>query len=171
MRLNIDIIEDDLLGLGGNILQTLLVDHTTGRNIIWATHDYEKRGAGYRFGDVIRVEAITGENNHIIMPRISKALQQQRSRSQVMAEVFTPSWVCNAQNNLIDDAWFGRAAFSIRKTTTILGRPTTSLKFQRKSYGRITSRIRAWRWLVVRLLILSAAMMRLQELPLLSVTG
>ena len=109
MRLNIDIIEDDLLGLGGNILQTLLVDHTTGRNIIWATHDYEKRDAGYRFGDVIRVEAITGENNHIIMPRISKALQQQRSRSQVMAEVFTPSWVCNAQNNLIDDAWFGRA--------------------------------------------------------------
>ena len=25
-----------------------------------------------------------------------------------MAEVFTPSWVCNAQNNLIDDAWFGK---------------------------------------------------------------
>ena len=22
--------------------------------------------------------------------------------------MFTPSWVCNAQNNLIDDAWFGR---------------------------------------------------------------
>jgi hypothetical protein len=25
-----------------------------------------------------------------------------------MAEVFTPAWVCNAQNNLIDEAWFGR---------------------------------------------------------------
>jgi hypothetical protein len=25
-----------------------------------------------------------------------------------MAEVFTPSWVCNAQNNLVDEAWFGR---------------------------------------------------------------
>jgi hypothetical protein len=25
-----------------------------------------------------------------------------------MAEVFTPLWICNAQNNLIDDAWFGR---------------------------------------------------------------
>ena len=22
--------------------------------------------------------------------------------------MFTPSWVCNAQNNLIDEAWFGR---------------------------------------------------------------
>ena len=25
-----------------------------------------------------------------------------------MAEVFTPLWICNAQNNLIDEAWFGR---------------------------------------------------------------
>ena len=25
-----------------------------------------------------------------------------------MAEVFTPSWICNTQNNLIDEAWFGR---------------------------------------------------------------
>ena len=109
MRLNIDIIEDDLLGLGGDILQTLLADHTTGRNIIWATHDYDYRGDGFHFGDSITVGSITGENNHIIMPRMAKGSQQQRSRSQVMAEVFTPCWVCNAQNNLIDDAWFGRA--------------------------------------------------------------
>lgn len=108
MRLNIDIIEDDLLGLGGDILQTLLADHTTGRNIIWATHDYDYRGDGFRFGDSITVGSITGEDNHIIMPRMAKGSQQQRSRSQVMAEVFTPCWVCNAQNNLIDDAWFGR---------------------------------------------------------------
>ena len=25
-----------------------------------------------------------------------------------MAEVFTPSWLCNKQNNLVDNAWFGR---------------------------------------------------------------
>lgn len=25
-----------------------------------------------------------------------------------MAEVFTPSWICNAQNNLVDNEWFGR---------------------------------------------------------------
>ena len=24
-----------------------------------------------------------------------------------MAEVFTPSWICNAQNNLVDNSWFG----------------------------------------------------------------
>lgn len=103
MRLNRDIIEDDLLALGGDILQTLLADHTTGHNVIWATNDYDKRGDGYRFSDAITVGSITGENNHSVMPRIAKAAQQQRSRSQVMAEVFTPSWVCNAKNNLIDD--------------------------------------------------------------------
>ena len=34
----------------------------------------------------------------VIKPRVEKD----------KAEVFTPSWVCNAQNNLIDDAWFGK---------------------------------------------------------------
>ena len=29
-------------------------------------------------------------------------------RTKDKAEVFTPSWICNEQNNLVDDAWFGR---------------------------------------------------------------
>ena len=34
-----------------------------------------------------------------------------------MAEVFTPSWVCNAQNNLVDEAWFGRKdVFNVEDT-------------------------------------------------------
>ena len=24
--------------------------------------------------------------------------------------MFTPSWVCNAQNNLVDNAWFGKTS-------------------------------------------------------------
>lgn len=107
MQLGVDIIEDELLALGGNVLKTLLTDHTTENNIIWATDDYASHGDGFHFNDPISIESITGENGHIVMPRISKALQQQRDRSQSMAEVFTPSWVCNTQNNLIDDAWFG----------------------------------------------------------------
>ena len=42
------------------------------------------------------------------MPRILKHKDTQSARVRDMAEVFTPSWVCNAQNNLIDEAWFGR---------------------------------------------------------------
>ncbi len=108
MHLGIDIIEDDILALNEGILQTLLLDHTTGHNIIWATNDYVSRGHGYGFNDYIEIAFITGENNHVIMPRIAKDSDEQRNRSRSMAEVFTPSWVCNAQNNLIDNAWFGQ---------------------------------------------------------------
>ena len=41
-----------------------------------------------------------------------------------MAEVFTPSWICNAQNNLIDEAWFGRKDVFNRELTTPDGQHT-----------------------------------------------
>lgn len=43
----------------------------------------------------------------VIRPRALKTKEEQVGRTKDMAEVFTPSWVCNAQNNLVDDAWFG----------------------------------------------------------------
>jgi hypothetical protein len=42
------------------------------------------------------------------MPRVHKDKILQLSRSKEMAEVFTPSWICNAQNNLVDNSWFGK---------------------------------------------------------------
>ena len=100
----VDIIENDF---SPEVLAQLLRDHTTGRNILWATHDYELLGEGYQYGDMIRTERITGVNANIIKPRVLKSKEQQTDRSKDMAEVFTPSWVCNAQNNLVDEAWFG----------------------------------------------------------------
>lgn len=88
------------------ILDVLLRDHTTQRNILWATKDYEPWGEGYAEMDEITYEKIC-DNNKII-PRVLKNKLQQSARSRDMAEVFTPAWVCNAQNNLIDNAWFGR---------------------------------------------------------------
>ena len=41
------------------------------------------------------------------MPRVHKDKIVQLSRSKEMAEVFTPSWICNTQNNLVDNSWFG----------------------------------------------------------------
>ena len=104
----IDVSEDELLNLGNGILEELLKDHTTGGNIIWATSDYEHLGEGYLFFDEITIDKITGEHSQLIQPRVAKNKDEQRKRSRDMAEVFTPSWVCNAQNNLIDNAWFGR---------------------------------------------------------------
>jgi hypothetical protein len=51
---------------------------------------------------------ITGLNGNVIMPRVQKDTILQLSRVKNMAEVFTPSWNCNAQNNLIDNCWFQR---------------------------------------------------------------
>ena len=95
------------------LLDTLLKDHTLSTeecpvNIFWATDNYAERGEGYQYSDQITVEAITGDNQNIIVRRALKTIEQQRFRSREMAEVFTPSWICNKQNNLIDNTWFGR---------------------------------------------------------------
>lgn len=85
------------------LLDILLKDETTRKNIIWATDNYIKRG--YSSHDYILPACILSKRK-IIKPRIEKSQTEQKKRSKDMAEVFTPSWVCNAQNNLIDNAWF-----------------------------------------------------------------
>ena len=103
----VDVRENDLLKLSVSVFKTLLCDHTTGRNIFWATHDYEALGTGYGYHSEILPELITGDNGMVIRPRVLKSKENQADRVKNKAEVFTPSWVCNAQNNLVDEAWFG----------------------------------------------------------------
>ena len=100
----IDIREDDLSAISPEVLTTLLRDHTTGKNIFWATHDYEALGSRYDYHSEILPELITGEQGMVIRPRVLKSKENQTDRSKDMAEVFTPSWICNAQNSLVDDA-------------------------------------------------------------------
>lgn len=100
-----DILENDI---PENLLNTLLKDHTTQKNIFWATNNYEHLGKGYEYLSPITTELITGERGYVIMPRVKKNKELQQTRAKNMAEVFTPAWVCNAQNNLVDEAWFGR---------------------------------------------------------------
>lgn len=90
------------------ILMALLCDHSSGRNIIWATDDYASYGDNFYFHQQIDYPLITGEYEGIIKPRSVKAKEVQAARVKDKAEVFTPSWICNKQNNLIDEAWFGR---------------------------------------------------------------
>ena len=104
----IDVKENHLLEIDDRLLGILLWDQSSQKNIIWATKDYAEFGDKYAEDHEITRELITGENGLMILPRSEKSKEQQRSRSRDMAEVFTPSWVCNAQNNLIDEAWFGR---------------------------------------------------------------
>lgn len=109
----VDILEDNIFLLSPELLNILLKDHTTSKedvqhNIFWATSDYEYLGDGYQYDSPILPRLITGDNGHVIIPRVLKSRDTQAARSRDMAEVFTPSWICNAQNNLIDEAWFGR---------------------------------------------------------------
>jgi hypothetical protein len=108
VRVLIDILENELIEKYPGILGILLRDQTTKKNIFWATDNYEHFGLLYSFGSQILPELITGEKGNVIMPRVHKDKILQQSRSKEMAEVFTPSWICNAQNNLIDNAWFGQ---------------------------------------------------------------
>lgn len=76
--------------------------------IIWATDNYAYLGEAYTFHQPITTSLVVGENGWIIKPRCKKSLAEQTQRIKDKAEVFTPSWVCNVQNNLIDEAWFGK---------------------------------------------------------------
>ena len=108
MQQEIDISENELLRQSSRLLQLLLWDQTRQAPIFWATEDYASMGTGYRSEDPITLERITGKYGTVIQPRILKSRAAQLSRTKERAEVFTPSWVCNAQNNIVDEAWFGR---------------------------------------------------------------
>lgn len=90
------------------ILEILLSDRTTNRNIIWATTDYEILGSEYNSHFPIEMNLITNDKSFVIKPRVLKNKEDQGNRTKDKAEVFTPSWVCNVQNNLVDKSWFGR---------------------------------------------------------------
>ena len=90
------------------ILEMLLCDRTTGRNIIWADNEYEALGNGFLGDDEITVEKISGMNSGVIKPRVAKEQERQSLRTKSRAEVFTPSWLCNQMNNDLDEVWFGR---------------------------------------------------------------
>lgn len=107
--LPIDFNEQNLLENYPEILDLLLLDNSTGKNIIWATNNYAHLGADYQADAPITVQTITGQNSDLIQPRVAKMRITQHSRTKTHAEVFTPSWLCNKQNNLVDEAWFGRA--------------------------------------------------------------
>ena len=103
----IDINENILYRLDYRLLEILLKDRSSGSNIIWATDNYAHKGEGFQRHDHIEVSAITGHNYSIVKPRVEKSKKEQVNRIKQKAEVFTPSWICNKQNNLIDTEWFG----------------------------------------------------------------
>ena len=98
------------------VLNILLHDNTTKKNIIWATDNYKNKGLGHLPTDEIKPFHLMGKVR-TIRPRIEKSKAEQTKRCKDNAEVFTPSWIVNKQNNLVDNAWFGSEnKFNIEKT-------------------------------------------------------
>ena len=104
----LDSMTNEITLLGPGLLGILLKDRTTRGHILWATDDYCTLGPRYAAGSQILQKLITGANAGLVRPRAVKAQDQRSSRTRNRAEVFTPSWICNAQNNLVDARWFGR---------------------------------------------------------------
>lgn len=101
---SIDIDEKTYYEKNPRLVELLLFDNTTKKNIIWATDLYLKKG--YKFNDCISEYNLL--NKKLITPRSKKAKTAQIKRSKDNGEVFTPSWICNIQNNNIDEVWFGK---------------------------------------------------------------
>ena len=103
-KINIDILENSLR-TRGNLLNILLFDHTTKKNIIWATNSYESALSSKLFSSSrqIKPELVTGRiYGQLIQPRAAKSLSEQRKRTKDKAEVFTPLRIVDQMNKAID---------------------------------------------------------------------
>jgi hypothetical protein len=97
------------------LLDLLLQDKSTKRNIIWATDTYEEYGHGFTDKEQIGRNLLL-QHADIIKPRIQKSQEAQAVRTRKKAEVFTPAWLCNLMNNYCDEEWFGRkSVFNIER--------------------------------------------------------
>ena len=102
-------IQEDISRLHAvGVLDRLLVDKTTGKNIMWATDAYSSFGKPYERDEEIRPPFITGAHAGQIKTRARKAFEQQSARTRQHAEVFTPLWVCKRMIDHADEIWFGR---------------------------------------------------------------
>jgi len=102
-------VKEAVLRKKGGLLDILLVDRTTKKNILWATDSYEQRGEVFVANKQIKPELVTGAYSKLIQPRAAKSLDEQRSRTREKAEVFTPLKTVDQMNKLID--WSGNSSF------------------------------------------------------------
>ena len=98
----IDISEEQLAMESADLLKILLKDRTTKKNIVWATHSYELLGKGFAPSDRITPSRVTGTYANLIQPRSEKSKYEQKDRTKIRAEVFTPTWLVEKQNGYVE---------------------------------------------------------------------
>ena len=100
--MTIDISEESLAMESADLLKILLKDRTTKKNIVWATHSYELLGKGFAPSDRINPSKVTGTYANLIQPRSEKSKYEQKDRTKIRAEVFTPTWLVEMQNGYVE---------------------------------------------------------------------
>ena len=84
-------------------LPVILQDHTTGKNMIWATDPPPELGVG--FADEITLEQLEKVR---LVPRVQKRIADQKKRTSKKAEVFTPTWVCKKMADVVEKDLVGK---------------------------------------------------------------
>ena len=100
--MTIDISEEQLALESADLLKILLKDRTTKKNIVWATHSYELLGKGFAPSNRITPSRVTGAYANLIQPRSEKSKYEQKDRTKIRAEVFTPTWLVEKQNGYVE---------------------------------------------------------------------
>lgn len=100
-RATIDIREDYLLKKD-NLLEILLQDKTTNKNILWATDSYELKGDLFAPLAHITTDLVTSEYGRLIQPRAIKSKEEQLLRTRDKAEVYTPLSIVKQMNETCD---------------------------------------------------------------------
>jgi hypothetical protein len=95
-------IREDYLSKKGKLLEILLQDKTTSKNIVWATDSYEAMGKMFSPQSHITIDLITGIHGNLIQPRSVKSKEEQIYRTRDKAEVFTPLFIVKQMNQSID---------------------------------------------------------------------
>ena len=95
--------------ISNDMVSKLLMDHTTGKNIVWATDTYTKYGDEYSKDHQMFMNGdFSLLKNKILVPRVFKPKEEQDKRTKNKAEVFTPTWIINRMNNYCDEQWFNK---------------------------------------------------------------
>lgn len=103
-----ELYEKKLVSLDRKIVEKLLADKTTGKNIIWATSAYADRGIAFTDTAEMKSSKLFVGTECIIKPRYQKSVEEQAARTKQKAEVMTPTWLTNYMNSICDDEWFGK---------------------------------------------------------------
>ena len=101
--LTVDVSESEIAKDSKSLLQILLRDRTTKRNIVWASPSYKGWGKDFTENQIIELKSIIGPYESIIQPRVAKRKTDQAMRTRKRGEVFTPSWLVDKQVRLVED--------------------------------------------------------------------